>query len=331
MVKMDDRLVDLLNCPGCGQPLFQEDEASLSCRQCPNKYVVKKGTPIMYAGETSPADLQYDSKPAGVAHPQSRLRARLRALNLEAPLRRLWHGYLSLSRRLEPESPADPIYWMKKINAALPANPKRVLDLGGGGGPYKRFLSGPGDLYVILEVDYQSYTVQQNIDRHQYIIGDGHQLLFANASFDVISMFEVLEHVRNPFAIFANCARWLKPQGLVVLSVPQYWHMHGWPQDYFRYTIYGLREMANLNGLEIIDYWPMGGPCVLIWCVIDLNFSAVVRLPIIKQLLRDPLLLIARLGDRLFFRNNLSRRHPDTRGWVCIMRKTALSSLPAAA
>jgi SAM-dependent methyltransferase len=193
-------------------------------------------------------------------------------------------------------------------------------------GQYRQYLATEEDLYVILEVDYHSYFVQKNIDRHQYIIGDGHRLLFSDESFDVISMFEVLEHVRNPFQIFANCARWLKPGGLIVLSAPQYWHVHGWPSDYFRYTIYGLKELANLTGLQVIDYWAMGGPCVLIFCVIELNFSSILRLPIMKQILRDPLLLIARFSDRLLFRKNLKRTNPDTRGWMCIIRKPTLES-----
>lgn len=212
----------------------------------------------MFAEQKIPTYLEYDKIPRVISHPQGKFRQKLRSINIEALIRRLWTTYHSLSSWIEPISPAEPIYWMDKIAAILPASPKKVLDLGGGGGQYKQYLSTEGDLYVILEVDYDSYLVQKNIGRHNYVIGDGHSNLFCEESFNVISLFEVLEHVRNPFQIFANCARWLKPGGLVVLSAPQYWHCHGWPHDYYRYTIYGLKELANNAGLQVIDYWAMG-------------------------------------------------------------------------
>lgn len=318
---MDQSLLTLLKCPNCGLSLSQENELRLYCKKCNARYAIKNGTPIMYEGKDTPEDLQYDSLPDGISHPQSRFRQRLRSINIEASVRKLWLTYLSLSSFIEPRSPTEPVYWMSKVKSALPASPKNVLDLGGAGGHYKRYLATEEDLYVILEVDYYSYSVQKNLSRHQYIIGDGHTLLFSDESFDVISMFEVLEHVRNPFQIFSNCTRWLKPGGLIILSVPQYGPVHGWPSDYFRYTIYGLKELAKVNGLEVIDYWAMGGPFILIFNVIDNNFSSIIRFPIIRQVFRSPLLLLSRLGDFLFFRNNLRRFRPDTRGWMCIIRK----------
>jgi SAM-dependent methyltransferase len=219
---------------------------------------------------------------------------------------------------------------MTRVRSALPQSPKVVLDFGGGEGPYKGYLATADDLYIVLEADYNSYSVQKNLGRHQYVIGDGHSSLFLDNSFDVISMFEVLEHVRNPFQIFANCARWLKPGGVLALSVPQYWHVHGWPSDYFRYTVYGLGELAATAGLRMTDSWALGGPCVLIWSVVELNFASVLRLPIVRQFLAYPAFLVALFGDWIFFRNQLSHTHPDTRGWMAIVHKPDMDSRPGA-
>jgi SAM-dependent methyltransferase len=210
---------------------------------------------------------------------------------------------------------------MQRVRKVVPKTRKVVLDFGGGTGPYKQHICDPGDAYIVLEVDLSSDAVRRNVRQHQYVIGDGHESLFQQHVFDVICMFEVLEHVHNPFRIVSNCGRWLKPGGILVLSTPQYWHVHGWPNDYFRYTIHGLRELARCAGMDVVDYWPMGGPCVLIWSVIELNFVHVLRFPIVKQLFSYPAMLLACLADRVLFQNNLSRAHPDTRGWMVVVRK----------
>jgi SAM-dependent methyltransferase len=242
----------------------------------------------------------------------------LRDLGLEGLARRLWHAYLAIDARVAPASPATPDFWIQRIIDALPANRRRVLDFGGGAGTYRSALARPDDTYLVLEVDSRSPSVRKGISQHEYVIGDGHMPIFAEGSFDVIAMFEVLEHVRNPFQIFANCARWLAPDGRFVLSTPQYWHIHGWPNDYFRYTIYGLRELARTAGLEVVDSWTMGGPCVLIWSAIELIFASILRLPLIRQLVAHPALALARAADGLLFRNNLTRVNPDTRGWMAV-------------
>jgi SAM-dependent methyltransferase len=247
-----------------------------------------------------------------------RLRGLLRDLGLEGLTRRLWHGYLAIDARMAPASPSTPDFWIDRIIDALPTNHRRVLDFGGGAGTHRPVLARSDDTYMVLEVDPKNPLVREGISRHAYVIGDGHMPIFAEGSFDVIAMFEVLEHVRNPFQVFANCARWLAPGGRLVLSTPQYWHIHGWPNDYFRYTIYGLRELARTAGLEVVDSWPMGGPCVLIWSAIELNFASILRIPLIQQLVAHPALALARAVDGLFFRNNLTREHPDTRGWMAV-------------
>jgi SAM-dependent methyltransferase len=232
-------------------------------------------------------------------------------------VRPLWHAYLKVNQALAPSLPTVPEYWMERVQKALCQEPKFVLDFGGGPGVYKAHLVRKGDRYVILE---PSALYVRN--EHQYVIGDGLTPLFQQQSFEVITMFEVLEHLPNPFKAFENCATWLKPNGILVISTPQYWHVHGWPSDYFRYTCYGLTELARVAGLEVEDLWPMGGPCLMIWSAVELNFPFL-RYPLIQQLVTYPAQLLAKISDRLLFSNNLARKNPDTRGWMMIARKPA--------
>jgi SAM-dependent methyltransferase/uncharacterized protein YbaR (Trm112 family) len=322
MKQIDQRLVTLLRCPTCNHSVSRTGLKFIQCSGCGTLYPLIDGTPILYEERITIGHLLYDVPPQGVAHPDGRLRKVLRALRLENPARMLANAYSFFDSRITPLCPVDPLFWMRRVEAALPAvGPKNVLDFGGGSGPYRPFLASAEDLYVILEVDWDSYQVRQNRLKHQYVIGDGQSQIFADESFDVIAMFQVLEHTRDPFAVISNCARWLKPGGHLVVSAPQYWHVHAWPHDYFRYTLHGLEEICSRSGLILKDGWPMGGPCVLIWTAIELNFALLLRLPVVKQIFSSLCLLAARFGDSLLFRNNLRRRHPDTVGWMIIAAK----------
>jgi SAM-dependent methyltransferase len=274
----------------------------------------------MHSIHETRSDLSYESRFPSLGDPDSRFRNSLRKLGIENWVRKLYQSYERMSSTLKPSSPALPEFHLQRLGAWLPKNPKTVLDLGGGIGHYRDFAASVEDRYLILEVDYASYAVQRNMERHSYVVGDGHDRLFADEAFDLICLFEVLEHVRNPFTIFSNCSRWLKPGGRMFISAPQYWHVHGWPSDYFRYTVNGIKELARTAGLTVSEIWPMGGPCVLILSVIELNFNFL-RFPIMKELIYYPLLVFAKLGDRVFFRNNMQRKHPDSRGWVAVITK----------
>ena len=45
---------------------------------------------------------------------------------------------------------------------------------------------------------------------------------FADASFDAVSLFDVLEHLHDPRGTLASCVRLLRPGGIVFLYVPNY-------------------------------------------------------------------------------------------------------------
>ncbi|MEI6514926.1 MAG: class I SAM-dependent methyltransferase [bacterium] len=225
---------------------------------------------------------------------------------------------------LTPRCPVGPDYWMGRIAEILPQRPRNILDFGGGDGRYKSRVARQEDAYTILEPDESSFFVRGNKDKYQYVIGDGHTCLFQKNVFDVILMLEVLEHVSDPATIIRNCGDWLKPGGILIISAPQYWHIHAWPHDYYRYTIYGLQHLVTQAGLNPVQHWAMGGPCVLMWCVADLNFAPLFRMPVFKHLISYPLLMLAKGMDRLFFRHNEKRRNPDTRGWMLVARKPPL-------
>jgi SAM-dependent methyltransferase/uncharacterized protein YbaR (Trm112 family) len=77
------------------------------------------------------------------------------------------------------------------------------------------------------------------------VSGDAHSLPFLNDSVDFVWLCAVLEHIKQPFVVMEEVYRVLKPGGKVLISVPFLQYLHGSPNDYFRYTKYGLRSICN--------------------------------------------------------------------------------------
>lgn len=76
---------------------------------------------------------------------------------------------------------------------------------------------------------------------------------------DTVVSFQVLEHVCEPQTMFVEMYRVLKPDGYLILMAPQMWHLHEIPNDYFRYTRYGLEHLAKRAGFTVVDIRPISG------------------------------------------------------------------------
>lgn len=74
--------------------------------------------------------------------------------------------------------------------------------------------------------------------------------------FDLIICTEVLEHVNNPFLVVNELKRILKTGGIVAVSTPFNFRIHGPLPDNWRFTIYGLKqlfkefEIIKINSLD---------------------------------------------------------------------------------
>jgi SAM-dependent methyltransferase len=154
-----------------------------------------------------------------------------------------------------------------------------------------------------------------------FLVGAAEDIPLLDSTCDLVVLTEVLEHCNRPREVLAEIARVLKPGGFCVGTVPQYWHVHGWPSDYFRYTSNGLAFLAGEAGLEVRRLDPKGGPMLLLWAVMDLTTSRWSRLPVVSLVARVPTLWVAWGLDRLLYRDPKKMRYPDTAGWAFLFRK----------
>ena len=77
------------------------------------------------------------------------------------------------------------------------------------------------------------------------IVADAAQLPFENLSVDALISDNVLEHVRDPQRVVAEFLRVLKPGALVYIAVPFVYPFHSSPDDYYRWSEEGLRELLQ--------------------------------------------------------------------------------------
>lgn len=84
---------------------------------------------------------------------------------------------------------------------------------------------------------------------------DALRLPFRDASFDVVTMLDVLEHLSDDKQALCEVRRVLRPGGVFVWSVPAYqklWSAHDEALHHFRrYEMRGLQRLLRQNGFEV--------------------------------------------------------------------------------
>lgn len=301
------------------EPLaFRPDEAAWVCAACGARFDHWNGMPVVLEESSVPDEERYSDD-----HPLPLKRLRRSAPRVFETLRRAYRAYAVVENAVTPRTPLDPAFHLRRMKSDLPrAKGRIVLDVGGGAAPYRALLDGQEDTWIVLEKDrrHAAELIGKGAGA-DYLVGGGEAIPLQDDTCDVVVLTEVLEHCNRPLEILSEIARVLKPGGLCIGTVPQYWHVHGWPSDYFRYTNHGLEYLAKEAGLEVRRMQPKGGPLLLIWGVIDLTTSGWSRLPGISLLLRIPTLWVAAGLDRLFFRDPKRMTYPDTAGWAFLFEK----------
>lgn len=146
-----------------------------------------------------------------------------------------------------------------------PSDPHDVLEIGCGQGAVGARLAA-SFRYVGLEVDPESFEVaQQRVKAAGGVVRDGDlSLLAADARFDAVCAFEVIEHIEHDGAALAEWAGRLRPGGWLILSTPGHPELFGAGDEmaghFRRYTPDGLAGLLRDAGLVDVEVRPYGGP-----------------------------------------------------------------------
>jgi SAM-dependent methyltransferase len=90
---------------------------------------------------------------------------------------------------------------------------------------------------------------------HVDVVADAEALSasFAAASFDYVVSTSMLEHTPRPWKVVEEVAKVLKPGGLLFVAAPWIFPLHGEPQDYWRFSMPGLRRLVTDAGLIEVE------------------------------------------------------------------------------
>lgn len=124
-----------------------------------------------------------------------------------------------------------------------------LLDLGCGGKPYRRYFQNV-DEYVGIDLA-EGACVDIVADATSVPLSDGYA--------DVILCTQLLEHLSAPEVLLSEARRLLKSGGQLLLTAPQMGRLHGEPNDYYRYTKWGLRHLLARSDFEIVEIESQGG------------------------------------------------------------------------
>lgn len=189
-----------------------------------------------------------------------------------------------------------------------------VLDAGSGDGErYKSFFNF--DKYITLDINF-SHSAD--------IVGSVENIPAESGSFDSVISTQVLEHIKNPQKAVEEFYRVLKPGGHCLVTVPQMNELHEEPNDYFRFTKFGLEEIFGQAGFKIIFIDQRGGfwsadMQIRIRYVIDL--FRLNKIHLLRWIFQPFILINGMLAILLDFvdKSRASQKHAI--GWLVIAQK----------
>lgn len=139
---------------------------------------------------------------------------------------------------------------------------KTILDIGSGTGYFLQFMQKKGYLVKGVEVDdkARSYSIEKfGLD---VISPTGLKNYVGDETFDVITLWHVLEHLYEPDQYWKIFDRRLKDNGFLVIALPnyksldghyyqQFWAAYDVPRHLWHFNVHSLQKMAERNGFVV--------------------------------------------------------------------------------
>lgn len=194
-------------------------------------------------------------------------------------LHRLYAGYYAgadpspneLRRQL-----ANPTFAHRRarLEAAVPAERRRIFEVGCGDGNFLAYLRGHGWRVHGSEFDPQTVALVRRRHGIGLFAGDVADAVPPGAPFQVVGAYHVLEHVYRPAEWLVAVRRMLAPGGILHLQVPNHgsltrrltgaaWESIMFPQHVYFYTprtLSALLRRAGFAPLAVTTWDPWHGP-----------------------------------------------------------------------
>ena len=154
---------------------------------------------------------------------------------------------------------------LKLIND-LNHGPGRLLDVGCGTGAFLETCQSGGWEIVGMEPDENSRAVAQ--EKLKIALKPNLNLLENGASFDIITLWHVLEHVPNLNETIKQLNWYLSEKGTLLIAVPnsdsydakyfkEHWAAYDVPRHLYHFTPSTIQSLFEKHSLKLIDQKPM--------------------------------------------------------------------------
>jgi SAM-dependent methyltransferase len=139
-----------------------------------------------------------------------------------------------------------------------------LLDLGCSSGAFLSLLDRRKWSLYGIEMSEESAKAAGANSGAEVFVGEILDAKYPPESLDVITCFDVLEHLYEPRLVLARVAEWLKPGGIFYVLIPNidsvearifksYWHGLELPRHLFHYSPASLRFLAESAGLKTVS------------------------------------------------------------------------------
>jgi 2-polyprenyl-3-methyl-5-hydroxy-6-metoxy-1,4-benzoquinol methylase len=139
-----------------------------------------------------------------------------------------------------------------------------LLDLGCGAGSFLNALKGPSWTLYGIEMSAESAERAHSRTGATVFTGDILSATFPDQTFDVITCFQVFEHLYSPTDVMARVWKWLKRGGIVCIKVPNieaaearlfrsYWYPLELPRHLYHFSPTSLRHIGQSLRFEEVE------------------------------------------------------------------------------
>lgn len=132
----------------------------------------------------------------------------------------------------------------------------RVIDIGCGPAPLYPMYKDLSSSITCIDWDNSLHNV--SFCDH-YVDLNSEWADVPSGAFDTVIATDVLEHLHSPDNFFSEASRICAPGGKLILGVPFLYWIHEAPHDYLRHTEFSLRRYCQLNSLEVVELFSVGG------------------------------------------------------------------------
>jgi len=147
----------------------------------------------------------------------------------------------------------------------------QLLDVGCATGDYLALMRDHGGWHTVgIEMDERAAALARERYGLQVYSGSVDEVNLPPASFDVITLWDVLEHLPDPRSSLARIASWLRPNGWLVIRTPdasslyariwgRYWAGLDAPRHVVVFDRASLAHLLAETGLKVEHMWSLSG------------------------------------------------------------------------